>query len=76
MGSMTLVQVKELTMTTPTSRPKDRPDQLDLFVGPSPRPAWIDLPEATRKRLTELLGEMLRPHLPSAPDRKVQVSHE
>jgi hypothetical protein len=78
MGSMTLVRVKELTMTTPTSPPRDCLDQLHLFVGPSPRPAWSDLSDATRKRLTELLSEMLSHHLPHPPasDREAEVTHE
>jgi hypothetical protein len=35
-------------------------EQLDLFVPPPQRPTWRQLPPAVRRRLIELLAELLR----------------
>jgi hypothetical protein len=73
MVSISLTRFKEMPMpTTPTiARPpcpkspgprrRRRPEaqQPTLFATPPVRPEWIDLPEPIRRRLLQLLGQML-----------------
>jgi hypothetical protein len=40
----------------------DRSQQIDLFDGVTPTPAWRDLPEETRDTLTGLMARLILEH--------------
>jgi hypothetical protein len=50
--------------------------QADLFEAPSDRPSWQDLPEDTRRTVTELLARMLRQQRRRAASALPEVEHE
>jgi hypothetical protein len=55
----------------------DRSQQIDLFDGVTPTPAWRDLPEETRGALTCLMVRLILEHAQiSSPALRKEAGHD
>ena len=55
----------------------DRSQQIDLFDGVTPTPAWRDLPEETRGTLTGLMARLILEHAQiGSPALQTEAGHD
>ena len=77
MSARSLVQPPSMSTGRRRLQQSDRSQQIDLFDGVTPTPAWRDLPEETRGALTGLMVGLILEHAQiSRPALRTEDGHD